>query len=149
VVAGQGTVGQEIAEQAPDCDSVAVAVGGGGLIAGVSLAIGARTVVGVEPSGCASLHAAVAAGEPVDAPVDSVAASALGATRIGRIPYAVLGTARLDLALVEDAEILAARDRLWDEFRLSVEPAAAAVFAAWLANRVPGTHPCLILCGAN
>lgn len=149
VVAGQGTVGREIVEQAPECDSVAVAVGGGGLIAGVSLAIGGRTVVGVEPSGCACLHAAVAAGEPVDAPVDSVAASALGATRVGRIPYAILATARFDLALVEDGEILAARDRLWEEFRLAVEPAGAAVFAAWLAGRIPGAHPCLVLCGAN
>jgi len=51
--------------------------------------------------------------------------------------------------LVADAEIVAAQDRLWDEFRLAVEPAAAATFAAWLAGRVPGERACLVLCGAN
>lgn len=149
VVAGQGTVGLEIVEQAPECDSVAIAVGGGGLIAGVSLAIGDRTVVGVEPVGCACLHAAFAAGEPVDSPVDSIAASALSATRIGRIPYAVLRAASPRLALVEDDQIVAATRRLWEEFRLAVEPAGAAAFAAWLAGAVPGDHPCLLVCGGN
>jgi threonine dehydratase len=149
VVAGQGTVGLEIADQAPDCDSVAVAVGGGGLIAGVSLAVGTRAVIGVEPQGCASLHAAIGAGEPVDSPVDSVAASALGATRVGRIPYAIIRATSPSLALVDDAQIIAATRRLWEEFRLAVEPAGAAAFAAWLAGQIPGEHPCLVVCGAN
>jgi threonine dehydratase len=149
VVAGQGTLGLEIAEQAPGCDTVAVAVGGGGLIGGLSLAAGPRVVVGVEPRGCASLHAAVAAGEPVDTPVDSIAASALGATRIGLVPHAILRATPPRLALVDDAEIIAATRQLWDEFRLAVEPAGAAAFAAWLAGRVPGEHPCLVVCGAN
>jgi threonine dehydratase len=150
VVAGQGTIALEIAAQAPECDTVAVAVGGGGLVSGVTVASPpGTTVVGVEPENCACLHAAMAAGEPVDSPVDSIAASALGATRLGRIPYAILRDANLRLALVEDKQILAARDRLWDEFRLAVEPAAAAPFAAWLAGTVPGDHPCLVLCGAN
>lgn len=149
VVAGQGTVGLEISEQAPGCDTVVVAVGGGGLIAGVRLAVGGRGVVGVEPDGCCCLHAAVAQGRPVDSPVDSVAASALGATRIGQIPFDILRGNPARLALVDDKEILAARDRLWEEFRLAVEPAAAAGFAAWLAGRVPAAHPCLVLCAAN
>jgi threonine dehydratase len=147
VVAGQGTLGLEIGEQAPDCDAVAVAVGGGGLMAGLIAA--GLPVVGVEPTGCACLHAAMAAGEPVDAPVDSIAASALGATRIGQVPFAIIGPAAPALALVEDAQILAARDRLWEEFRLAVEPAGAAPFAAFLAGLVPGVHPCLVVCGAN
>lgn len=149
VVAGQATVGLEIAEQAPGCDTIAVAVGGGGLIAGVSLAADHRVVVGVEPRGCASLHAAVAAGEPVDTPVDSVAASALGATRIGRIPHAILQAAPPRLTLVDDAQIIAATRQLWDQFRLAVEPAGAAAFAAWLAGQIPGKRPCLVVCGAN
>jgi threonine dehydratase len=157
VVAGQGTVGLEVAAQAPGCDTVAVAVGGGGLIAGVAVAAG-RRVVGVEPDRCQALHAAVAAGRPVDVAIDSVAASALGATRVGAVPFAALKAAAaqapgsaggLSLALVSDAEIVAGRDRLWEEFRLAVEPAAAAAFAAWLGGRVPGEHPCLVLCGAN
>jgi threonine dehydratase len=95
------------------------------------------------------VHRALAAGEPVDSPVDSVAASALGATRAGAVPFAVLSAAGAVSVLVSDAELLAARARLWEEFRLAVEPAAAVPFAAWLAGRVPGERACLVLCGAN
>jgi len=153
VVAGQGTVGAEIVEDAPDVDTVVVAVGGGGLAAGVSLAIGDRTLVMAEPQGCDCLHRALAAGRPVDSPVDSIASSALGATRAGELPYAVLSArvraGRGRSVLVSDAQIEAATHRLWEEFRLAVEPGAAATFAAWLAGLVPGDLPCLVLCGAN
>lgn len=149
VVAGQGTVAAEIVADAPDADTVVVAVGGGGLAAGTALAAGGRTVVGVEPEGCRCLHDALAAGVPVDSRVDSVAASATGATRVGRVPFAVLGSHGVTSVLVGDEEILHARDRLWEECRIAVEPAAAAPFAAWLAGRVPGELPCLVVCGAN
>jgi threonine dehydratase len=85
----------------------------------------------------------------VDVSLDSVAASALGATRIGQLPFRVLSSPTVTSVLVSDAELLAARDRLWAEFRLVVEPAAAVPFAAWLAGRVEATLPCLVLCGAN
>lgn len=151
VVAGQGTIGAEIAADAAECDTVAVAVGGGGLAAGVGAALsgGGIRVAAVEPEGCQSLHAALRAGAPVDAPVDSVASSGLGAARVGEIPFAVLSADPPATALVNDAEILAARDRLWEEFRIAAEPAAAVPFAAWLAGRVPGECPCLVVCGAN
>jgi threonine dehydratase len=150
VIAGQGTVGLEIARQAPWCDSVAAAVGGGGLAAGLSVSVGSdRTIVAVEPEHCNALHAAFSAGGPVDAPVDSVTASALGASRVGENAFALLSSGRVQLALVTEKEITHARDRLWEELRLAVEPAAAVPFAAWLADRVPGQHPCLVLCGAN
>ncbi|MFD8498338.1 serine/threonine dehydratase [Amycolatopsis sp. NPDC059657] len=147
VVAGQGTVGLEIVEDAPDVDAVVVAVGGGGLAAGISLAIGERTTYAVEPENCRALDAALRAGEPVDVEIDSVAASALGATRIGAVPFSLLKDVRS--LLVGDDEILAARDRLWDEFRLAVEPAAAVPFAAWLGGLVEAELPCLVICGAN
>lgn len=155
VVAGQGTVGLEIAADFPGCDVVAVPVGGGGLMAGVSGALASgqgpasRRVVGVEPEGCPTLHAAVEAGRPVDVGADSVAASALGAARIGTIAFAAYQANPVGLALVSDKEIVAARDRLWEECRLAVEPAAATVFAAWLSGHVPGDRPCLVLSGAN
>ena len=155
VVAGQGTVGLEIIEDIADCDVIAVPVGGGGLLAGVSGAVassGRRSpcrTVAVEPEGCPTLHAAVAAGEPVEAGADSVAASALGASRVGDLAFAAYQANPVTLALVSDEQILAARDRLWEEFRLAVEPAAATVFAAWLAGLVPGDNPCLVLSGAN
>lgn len=149
VVAGQGTMAREVAQDAPDVDAIIVAVGGGGLAAGTALGSGGRTTVAVEPRGCSCLHQALHAGEPVDTDVDSVAASALGATRIGEVPFAVLRTADVASVLVTDDEILAARDLLWEEFRLAVEPAAAAPLAALVAGRVPGELPCLVLCGAN
>jgi threonine dehydratase len=138
-----------VVADAPEIDTVVVAAGGGGLSAGAALASGGRTVVVVEPEGCSCVHRALEAGRPVDAPVDSVAASALGATRVGELPFAVLSAADVVSVLVTDAELLAAQDRLWEEFRLAVEPAAAVPLAAWLAGRVPGERACLVLCGAN
>ena len=149
VVAGQGTVGLEIGADAPECDSIVVAVGGGGLAAGVRLGAGGRRVVAVEPEGCQSMHAALAAGHPVQTPVDSVASSALGASVLGRVPFEVLRADPVTPALVGDAGIISAQTRLWEEFRIAAEPAAAVPFAAWLAGRVPGEHPCLVVCGAN
>ncbi|QFU89965.1 serine/threonine dehydratase [Amycolatopsis sp. YIM 10] len=149
VIAGQGTVAAEIVEDAPEVDSIAVAVGGGGLAAGVALGGVGRLTVAVEPERCACLHHALAAGEPVDAEVASVASSALGATRVGAVPFGILSSHPVRSLLVAEDEILAARDRLWEEFRLAVEPAAAVPFAAWLSGRVPGDHPCVIVCGAN
>jgi threonine dehydratase len=148
VIAGQGTVAAEIVASAPDVDTLVVAAGGGGLAAGTVLG-GGRPVVVVEPRNCQCVHDALAAGSPVDSAVDSVAASALGATRMGVEPFRILQSAGVMSVLVSDSDILAARDRLWEEFRLAVEPAAAAPFAAWLAGFVPGDLPCLVLCGAN
>jgi threonine dehydratase len=150
VIAGQGTIGLEIARHAPWCDSVVVSVGGGGLAAGLSVSLGPdRLVVAVEPEHCNSLHAAFSAGGPVDAPVDSAASSALGASRIGENAFALLSSGKVQLALVTEREIAHARDLLWEELRLAVEPAAAVPFAAWLDGRIPGRDPCLVLCGAN
>lgn len=148
VVAGQGTCALEVTEQAPDVDTLVVAVGGGGLAAGTVLAAGDRPVYTVEPDGCCALHRAISAGTPIDSPVDSVASSALGATRTGDIPFAILRSTAHPV-LVSDPEILAARDRLWEDFRLAVEPAAAAPFAALLAGHIPGNLPCLVLTGSN
>ncbi|MBP2323582.1 threonine dehydratase [Kibdelosporangium banguiense] len=149
VVAGQGTVAAEVVADAPDVDSIVVAVGGGGLAAGTSLGAGGRKVVLVEPTNCRAMHDALAAGAPVDSPVDSVAADALGATRVGEVPFGILSASDPLSVLVDDSDIISARDRLWDEFRLAVELAAAAPLAAWLNGAVPGELPCLIVCGAN
>jgi threonine dehydratase len=149
VIAGQGTVAAEVVTQAPSVDAVIVAVGGGGLAAGTSIAISERTTFAVEPEKCRALHDALLAGQPVDVAIDSVAASALGATRVGSVPFQVLNGPRTQSVLVSDVELMAARDRLWEEFRLAVEPAAAVPFAAWLAGRTPAELPCVVLCGAN
>jgi threonine dehydratase len=129
--------------------SIVVAVGGGGLAGGTVLGAAGRTVVAAEPEHCCCLHAALAAGEPVDAEVNSVAASGLGATRVGELPFRLLRAAGAESVLVSDSELVAARDRLWEEFRLAVEPAGAVPFAAWLAGRVPEGLAGVVLCGAN
>ncbi|MGB3437204.1 MAG: serine/threonine dehydratase [Actinophytocola sp.] len=147
VIAGQGTCAAEAVAAAPDVDTLVVAVGGGGLAAGTVLGAGGRHVLAAEPEGCQALHDALEAGRPVDSPVGGIAKSALGATRVGAVPFAILRS--VTSVLVSDREILAARDRLWEEFRLAVEPAGAVPFAAWLAGTVPGELACLVLCGAN
>ncbi|GGU80313.1 serine/threonine dehydratase [Lentzea flava] len=149
VIEGQSTVTREIVEDVPEVDTIAVAVGGGGLIAGAALASGGRRVIAVEPENCCAMHNALAAGEPVDSSVNSVAADALGATRAGSLSLEILQRHGVSSVLVSDEEILAARDRLWGEFRLAVEPAGAVAFAASLRGEVPGALPCVILCGAN
>lgn len=149
VVAGQGTCAAEAVTDESEVDCLVVAVGGGGLVAGTVLGGGGRPVVAVEPTGCRCLYDALTAGRPVDSTVDSVASSALGATRVGEVPFGVLDANPPLPVLVTDDELLAAQRRLWEEFRLAVEPAGAVPFAAWLAGRVPGALPCLVLCGAN
>ena len=90
-VTGQATLGLEIAEQAPDCDTVLVAVGGGGLVAGTTIGMrGAARVVAVEPETCPTLHRALEEGGPVDVQVGGVAADALGASRLGEIAWSVV-----------------------------------------------------------
>ena len=153
VVAGNGTVAAEVVADAPDVDTVVVAAGGGGLSAGSALAVGDRLLVAAEPERCSAVHDALLAGHPVDAPVQSVASSALGATRIGQVPFDVLAPlarrGAVRSVLVSEAAILTARDRLWEECRIATEPAAAVPFAAWLTGEVPGQLPCLVICGAN
>jgi threonine dehydratase len=152
VVAGQGTAGREVAHQAPEADSVLVAVGGGGLIAGVASWLRDDvTVVAVEAAGCRSFHAALEAGEPVAVEVSGVAASSLGARMIGDHAW---GARRwIDHSvLVEDSEIVAAQRWLWEETRLVVEPAAAATVAALMAEVYrpkPGDRVVALISGAN
>ncbi|MFD9703676.1 serine/threonine dehydratase [Lentzea sp. NPDC059081] len=149
VIEGQSTVTQEIVEDAPDVDTIFVAVGGGGLVAGAALASGGRHVVAVEPENCRAMHNALETGAPVDSVVRSVAADALGATQAGALALEILQRNNVTSALVTDDEILAARDRLWEEFRIAVEPAGAAAFASFLRGAVPSELPCVLLCGAN
>ena len=149
VIAGQGTCVAEAVADEPEIDRIVVSVGGGGLAAGSLLGAGGRPLVAVEPEGCRCLYDARAAGHPVESAVDSVAASALGANKTSELNFAILNTGAVTSVLVSEDELLAARDLLWSEFRLAVEPAAAVPFAAWLAGRVPGDLPCIVLCGAN
>lgn len=152
VIAGQGTVAAEVLADVGDrIDAIVVAVGGGGLIAGCATAAADAdvSVVGVEPEGIPTLHAALRAGHPVDVEVDSLTASALGATRTGAPNLAIAQQHVDDVVLVSDNAILQARDLLWDVLRVAVEPASAAGLAAVLGGFIEASEPCVVLCGAN
>ena len=154
MVAGNGTVGLELVEQLPaGFDTVLVAVGGGGLIAGVIAALrGTARIVSVEPATSAALHAALRAGRPVDVPVSGVAADSLGARQAGRIAFDLARSAGIDAVLVDDQAIVDARRRLWDDYRLAVEHGTAAAYAALTSGAyVPadGERVVVLLCGAN
>jgi threonine dehydratase len=150
---GQGTVGMEFEAQAPWLDTLLVAVGGGGLIAGVAAALHRTAkVVAVEPENCPSLHAALAAGGPVDVPVSGVAADSLGARRVGAIAYHTAVATGTPSILVEDRAIVEARRRLWDDYRIAVEHGTAAAYAALTSGAyrpAPGERVVVLLCGAN
>jgi len=153
MVAGAGTIALELAEQA-DVDTVLVAVGGGGLVGGIAAAFegtGVR-VVAVEPAAAPSLHAALEHGGPVDVEVGGYAADSLGARRAGALAYAVAARTQMVSVLVDDVAIRDARQQLWDEWRIVVEPGAAAAYAGLTAaayRAASGERVAVILCGAN
>ena len=155
VVAGQGTVGLELAEQAPDLDTVLVAVGGGGLVGGIAAWYAPNPkvhVVAVEPLSIATLHASLEAGTIVDVEVSGVAADSLGARRIGRISYDICRRTRVESVLVTDDAIVGAQRRLWEDARIVAEPGGATAMAAlWSGAYVPrrDERVGVIVCGAN
>ncbi|MBA4608416.1 threonine/serine dehydratase [Aeromicrobium sp. Marseille-Q0843] len=153
VAAGAGTLAEEILEDEPSIDTIVVAVGGGGLFAGVAAsALGRARVVAVEPELCPTLHRAMEAGGPVDVSVSGVAADSLGARRLGDLAFAAVEAESPVPVMVTDDEIVAARSALWDEFRVPSEHGAAAAYAALHSGRYvpqPGERVAVVVCGAN
>lgn len=152
-VAGQGTCLAEWEDQGLEADTVLIAVGGGGLIAGAMAWLqGRRKVVAVEPETCAALHAARAAGGPVDVEVSGVAANALGARRVGQICFDLAVAQDVESVLVTDEAITQAQTLLWQQMRQLVEPAGAAALAALLSgvyHPKPDERVAVLVCGAN
>ncbi|GAA3257025.1 threonine dehydratase [Streptomyces lavendulae subsp. lavendulae] len=152
VAAGAGTLLEEVRAALPGLDTVVVAVGGGGLFAGVATAARAHgvRVVAAEPEHCRALNAALEAGRPVDVPVSSVAADSLGATRVSADALAAARAGNATSVLVPDEAITAARRALWEEHRIVVEAGAATALAALrTAERPLGERVAVVLCGAN
>ncbi|GAA6194669.1 threonine/serine dehydratase [Pseudophaeobacter arcticus] len=156
-VAGQGTCFAEWQDQGLAADTVIIAVGGGGLIAGAMAWFqGAKKIIAVEPETSCALHAALAAGAPVDVEVSGVAANALGARRIGSICFDLAQQQRqaghLTSLTVTDAAITAAQTALWRKRRLLVEPAGATALAALISGAyqpAAGERVAVLLCGGN
>lgn len=153
VVAGQGTLGREIEEQAPELDTLLVAVGGAGLIGGIAgWYRGDTRIVGVETETTPSLHSALEKGEPVDVATGGLAADSLGARRVGRIGFSVARRFVERVVLVDDASVRDAQRHLWDSTRLIVEPGGAVALSALLTGGYrpqPGERVGVLLCGAN
>ena len=149
---GQGSVGLELAGQAPELDTVLVAVGGGGLIGGIAAYYaGDVRVVGVEPEHAPTLTAALAAGAPVNAEAGSIAADALAPRRVGELMFPI-AQRFVRTVLVADDAIRTAQRALWEQARLVTEPAGAAAYAALISGAyrpAPGERVGVILSGGN
>lgn len=151
---GQGTIGLELEADAPDVDTLLVAVGGGGLIGGIAAWYAGRVkVVGVESDGAPTLHAAFAAGKPVDAPTGGIAADSLAPKRVGHLMFPVASAhVAPEVALVTDDDIRQAQAALWSVLRVVAEPGGAAAFAALLSGRYrPSAEErvAVLVCGGN
>src|SRR5579863_2186467 len=150
---GQGSVGLELEQDAPDIDTLLVAVGGGGLIGGIAAWYGRRIhIVAVEPEAAPTLHDALAAGHPVDAPAGGIAADSLAPRQVGQLMFPI-ARANVDrVVLVTDGAIRQAQEKLWSTLRVVTEPGGAAAFAALLSGRykpAAGERVAVLLCGAN
>jgi threonine dehydratase len=153
IVAGQGTIGLEVLDQVDAFDTVLVAVGGGGLIAGIATALGeSARVVGVEPELAPTLHRTLAAGELVDVQVGGLAADSLGARRLGTLAFEAAKSYDIRSVLVPEEAIVAARNELWHEYHLAVEHGAAVTYAALRTGAYQlsdGERVVVVVCGAN
>jgi threonine dehydratase len=153
VCAGNGTLALELVEQVGPVDTVLVATGGGGLIAGIAAALADRArVIAVEPERCPTLHAALTAGAPVDVDVGGIAADSLGASRIGSVCWEIAQATGMSSVLVPDEAIARARGRLWSELRVLAEYGGAAALAALVTGAYlpePGERVAAVVCGGN
>ncbi|HKY96013.1 MAG TPA: threonine/serine dehydratase [Kiloniellales bacterium] len=152
-LAGQGTVALELDRQAPELDTLLVAVGGGGLLGGIAAyGEGRPKLIAVEPEAAPTLHRALAAGRPVDAPAGGIAADSLAPRQVGRLMFPLAERFVAASVLVEDRAIRQAQRLLWQRLRAVVEPGGAAALAALLSARyrpAAGERIGVLLCGAN
>jgi threonine dehydratase len=169
VIAGQGTIGLELAEEADDAEVVVVPVGGGGLLAGIGAAVtlgsgpvrfgpggglaGRRPrpkVIGVEAAGAPTLSSALAAGQPVTLERVATMADGIAVARCSELTLAHARAYADDVVIVDEEEISQAMLLLVERAKAVVEPAGAVALAAILAGRVPGRGPAVaVLSGGN
>jgi threonine dehydratase len=150
---GQATVGLELESQAPHLTTLLVAVGGGGLIAGISAWYQGRIkIVGVEPEKAPTLTRALEAGRPVDAEAGGIAADSLAPRRVGELVFPIIQRHIDSTVLVSDDAIREAQRSLWKTLRIVAEPGGAAALAALISRRyVPGPSERVgvLICGGN
>ena len=153
VVIGQGTLGYELARQAPELDTILLAVGGGGLIGGVAAWFAGNVrIIGVEPESASSMAEALRRGEPVDTQVGGIAVDSLGARRVGAQAFSLVQRYVERVVLVSDATIRQSQQRLWNDLRLVAEPGGATALAALLSGAyqpASGERVGVVICGGN
>jgi threonine dehydratase len=152
-IMGQGTVALELAEQAPDIDTLLVSVGGGGLVAGIAAWYAGRIkVIGVEPFASPTLTKALEAGHPVDAEAGGLAADSLAPRRVGELVFPIVRKYAPQTVLVTDEAIAGAQATLWRALRIVAEPGGAAAFSAILSGAYrpeAGERVGVVICGGN
>jgi threonine dehydratase len=155
-LAGQGTLGLELLEDFPEMDCVLIAIGGGGLIAGMADVIRqARPevrVIGVEPTGAASMTAAIQAGRVVELPAVRTIADTLAPRAVAERTRALTAQYVDEIVLVEDTAMIEGMRWLWLHYNQLVEPSGAAVIAALQTGAVDSARyrcPVAVICGGN
>lgn len=156
IIAGQGTVGLEILEQVPDVEAIVVPVGGGGLVAGIAVAVKAARpdvrVVGVEPRAAACYTAALKAGRPTPVPVGSTLADGLAVATVGTNAFALARPLVDRIERVGEDSLALATLRLVELEKSVVEGAGAAGLAAMMGDGLPelaDRKVALVLSGGN
>jgi threonine dehydratase len=156
VIAGQGTLGLELLEDAPDLDTILVAIGGGGLISGVALAAKALKpgirIIGIEPTGAPTLARSLEAGRLVTLDRLDTEAVTLAPRRSDEINLALIARLVDQIVLVSDAQMRQAARWLWRELGVGAELSGAAAVAAVLGGHYhPGANErvCAVVCGAG
>ena len=156
VVAGQGTVALEILEQNPDLDTVLVAIGGGGLISGMAVALKALNpsihIIGVEPVGAPTFHASLAVGKVVRLEHVTTRVATMACAETDPAVFELSRAAIDEVVLLEDDEMLEAARWLWFELGLAADLSGAAAVAALLSDKVTlaaRSNVCALVCGAG
>ncbi|MCP4380746.1 MAG: threonine/serine dehydratase [Hyphomicrobiales bacterium] len=156
VIAGQGTLGLEILDDLPDMDAILIAIGGGGLISGVSTAIRARRpdvrIIGVEPTGSPTLKACLDAGELVELSEVTSRVPTMTCRRTEAINFDIVHRHVDEIVLVSDEEMEAASRWLWFEMGIAADLSGAASVAALrrgLPDPAGAGHVCALVCGAG
>jgi threonine dehydratase len=153
VMAGQGTVALELLHDAPDCDTLAVPVSGGGLIAGCAVAATALRpgirMIGVEPSSGDDTRQSIGAGRRVTVPTPLTVADGLRSTTPGELTFSINRHLLDEVVVVDDDEIVDAMRFAFERLKLVLEPSGAVALAAVIAGRVPGRDIGVVLSGGN
>jgi threonine dehydratase len=156
IMAGQGTIALELAEQDPEIETLIVAIGGGGLISGIATAARALNpnirIVGVEATGAPTLHASLAAGRVVELAEITTKVPTLAARKTEAINFEIVRRLVAEIVLVSDEEMLEAAKWLWFECGVAADLSGAAAVAALLTGKVAAptaSKVCALVCGAG